>query len=438
MARMVCEFAYGDKVIDLVNSNRFRLAPGWVPKVALRSNSRVGGKSPFLPVVEDMPIWVYGLDATDTIDAIDEILQMADRARDYALHETGDPVVFRWRSAESDYLEPLSCLVTDINARELVALTDEYHKKITAGATTIELSFTRRGEWLFPGISQTLAGSTGYWTSPVTINNWPQSLAPAPISLRIAAGTTPSPATFYLNGFVALQSEASLNQLLTPTSGTGSNIATTGSSSGNVYRFAASGTANFTAVTNANERHFLVFAKLKNNSASTAWQIYLKALYLGDQTMARTSTYVVPAGTSIRTVFIGELITPRQLTDMQLVVTAGATSLDIDSLLIVAVDSDTRVLGVEMSQVAAAALASKSFTVNANPFGAAPAVEFSGWDNPPVVNGDLWLSQKGKSLKIASFLGGGNGNTYFNPYGSGAMSLCVPTITRWQAVLGGV
>lgn len=438
MTRMVCEFVYGDKVVDLVNSDRLRLAPGWVPKVALRSNSRVGGRSPFMPVGENLPIYVTGLDATDTIDAIDEILAMADRARDYALHETGDPVIFRWRSAESDYLEPLSCLVTDIDDRELVQLASEYHKKITAGGVVVELNFTRRGEWLFPAVSQTLAGSTGYWTAPLTINNWPQSLAPAPLTVQITANTTPSPATFYLNGFVVLQSGASVNQLLTPTSGTGSNIATTGSSSGNVYRFAASGTANFTAVTNANERHFWVFGKFKNNSGASAWQVYLKALYLSDQTMARTSTYVIPAGTSIRTVFLGELITPRQLTDLQLVVTAGATSLDLDSLLIVAVDSDTRVLAVNASQVSAAALALKTFSVNANPFGAAPIMQFSGFDQPPTINGDLWVSMKGKSLKMASFLGGGNGNTYFNPYGSGAMSSCVPTITRWQAVLGGV
>jgi len=143
----VCEFQCGDVVLDLVNDVRFSIDKSWEPKVATRRKSRIGNQSLIADVVETLPIKVKGRSSDETWSAVQEIGEMLNMISAYETSESGNPVIFRVKSANASLLQPLEALVLSTErvntGREAMNVLE-----LSNTSVIVTIQFLRRGSLL--------------------------------------------------------------------------------------------------------------------------------------------------------------------------------------------------------------------------------------------------------------------------------------------------
>lgn len=195
----------------------YRLAVGgWVPNVAARRMSDLGGFGPFEDVVEEITIHVEGDDAADMYANLDKIIRLLDKADLWARDETlvTAPILIQYAPEGSTIATPAAPYEALILGR---APGDESLRPITlppmysrAGsyvfAAEVKIAFRRRGAWLAAaesGVASAAVGTGALWS--VTLATHDEN---SPVDLSFNLPTTSNAAhAYYLDGVGVVMSD---------------------------------------------------------------------------------------------------------------------------------------------------------------------------------------------------------------------------------------
>jgi hypothetical protein len=385
----------------------------------------LGGRSIYEPVEERLPIQVRADTPEGLTRAINKLALMLETADIFYQYETGNAVLFHYRSKEAQDKQPLTAMVRRSLA-PIVLPTDyvsmsEGDKEYYTAEVVIRFE---RGDWLYPSEAITSSTVTTHWQNiyTATFTDYAYHQSPCQYTLGIGSNTTVSP-----NGYIAFQADGTTELLTTPALGTYSTTAETGSTSGNVFRVSATGNLSWTfAGGSSSQRAFHVFVKLRMNSGS--WRI--RSVDYGYPNQVNTP-YQTVVGTSPQVLYLGVHRVPAAIGAIGIgLIEDTAGTLDIDSLLVLGINESTNIVALSTTQTSSS---THITTFGADPLTTlSPKIYLGDWDIASI-SGDIWILNRGQTIKIMPYLVGG---TFMNPYSAGLLS-AYHVITRWIAQPGG-
>lgn len=420
----VLQFVWGTEMIDVTNDYGYRLSlDSWQPKVAQRSPSMLGGKSPYSPVEEQIPLQIRAESPDGITRAINKLNRMLEAADIFYQYETGTPVVMYFRTGDAWDKQPLACLVrrsmgpVTLPSNFISMMEGDYRTKGYL-AVDVVLRFERDGLWLYQSEAQTSASASSYFQNIYTFNfanDIAQHSSPAQYVLQIVTNSTVSPV-----GYFVLQSAGYFELKTTPSAGTYVATAETGSTSGNVFRVSASGKLNWGLTGTSTNINHHIFVKLRANSGS--WRIRAVDYAYSDQF---NTPYMTITGTSPQILYLGLFRRDNMGSIGVQYIMDSAGTLDIDSVLVVGVDHDTNVVGFSTTQTASS---TPITTVGAAPLTRlSPFINLASWDVASV-SGDLFLNVSGNAHKVLPYLVAG---TRMNPHTGAVFLTAIQILYRW-------
>jgi len=159
--------------VDLNDGINYELLQGWVPRVAKRRRSVMGGGGPYEDVVENIPVRVFDSTAALCLAAAERIVEEMDQANIWARGGigTGDVILLKYLPDGTSLAEELEavCLGTPDNAPDMLTLPPEYDTSLAEFQLHVNIPLIRRGAWLGAEISAT-AATTGRMAEKITAN----------------------------------------------------------------------------------------------------------------------------------------------------------------------------------------------------------------------------------------------------------------------------
>lgn len=423
----VLQFTWGSEMIDITNDYGYRLSyDTWQPAQSRRSKNMLGGRSPYEPTEERLPLQIRAETPEGVTRAISRLNQMLERADIFYQWEVGNPVVFHYRTADTQDKQPMSALVRRSLAP--IAIPSDF---ITMMEGTKELYTAEvlvrfeRDVFVYPSELQQTSLVTTLWQNitTLTFGDYAYHSSPAQYTLQISTSSAQSP-----NGYVAFQGGGSFELLTTPSSGTYVSTPETGSTSTNVFRVSATGALTWATSGSLPESGYHIFVKLRMNSG--AWRIRaIKPNYPG----VYNTPFITVVGTSPQVLYLGiyrVAETPISEIGLDLIRDTAGT-LDIDSIMMLGIDEHTNVVGFSTTQTNTLAHIS---TFGADPIARLSTKIFmSDWDVGSV-SGDLWLNTIGQSTKVLAYFVAG---TRMNPHTGIVFLTSGHILYRWVAQPGG-
>ena len=156
MAATVLQLSIGTDELDLNDGVTWALMSGWIPQVARRRRSVLGGRSPYEDVGEMIPLAVLAGSAESALTAIQELSKYLDHAARWAAGGEDDPVVLSYLPANSSLSSALQALVVDVPA-PMMELPTGMHRELETGEFgPIYVHLLRRGLWLGASSSESV------------------------------------------------------------------------------------------------------------------------------------------------------------------------------------------------------------------------------------------------------------------------------------------
>lgn len=338
---------------------------GWAPRIARQNRAELGDD--YEDVDEDIPITIRDTSAAAVYSRLAALVRLLDQAGRFARGENVTPVLIQYAPQGSTIAStsaPYAALVLGVpaDAQDLLRLSATWNG---AGNVfeirNVSVRLIRKGRWL---LSATVNGSSASVANPgpYPVTGLADIKTVCPVKVSLANFTFGTHFDFSDTKPILISAQQSSDlqiaeaEAATATAYTSVADTTNVARGGSVLRYTPTGTAEalsgeiaLGSITAA-ARRFIVFAALRNNSASVQFSVRVAALV---QTRSATSTNVIisytrpvnidTAHTRPRFVPLGEFSTPQQLRSIQLAITAsgtgGSPTFDIDYVVVLAVDN---------------------------------------------------------------------------------------------------
>lgn len=420
---------------------------GWAPQVAARRRDDLGGKGSYEDVDEEMIVSVLGSTGTVMLTNAAALSQMLDQADAWSAGDPAAlPVYLQVQPRGSTLTSPVQALVLGRSRDALMVLPSDYTDHLVGNSIEeAHIRFTRQGTWL------DTTASIG--ASSVTV---PGSLMTCP---AMPAQAIPSPMRAYLSGLPALLIPSGVF-IVAPTnrffivdaegmtitkwtSVSESAVASPYARLGAILRYTPTDTLPSTSayITLGGSTFFsdvAVFAVVRNNSATTTWQLHanLSSDNLWDVgTSVSTRDYLIDATSqNPQVISLGVVSHMDVCRRISLTATASAASgtLDIDYIVAVAVpDRITNIISHEA--IDASGFGGPGILqVDATTSTLSPSILLTGSGALPVTyHGDPYFQSAGTTVSgMWLACGGASAANWRCASGAG---LVTTTLTTWRS-----
>lgn len=328
----------------------------WAPQIAPLRRSTLGGAGPYEDVVEEITVHICGESDVEVYQNQANLVKLLDQAeRFWRLGQAVSPVLLHYAPIGASKVLQAMVLGRAPGDESGIGLPTTYNSDLGAFMVrNVRIRILRRGLWLNP---LTESGSSSVAGTPtVQTVTLPSNVdVSSPYSLQFDFSVSGTPGSGQADSAVVLTaSAASRLQIYEAESATslGSNLASQADAAnlargGSVLRYSPGTLLTTFSQTlsgfDSTARRFSVWAAVRNNSATTTWQI--QATAAGNNSYGSTTPWV-PIGTENtvpRIIHVGILQTRTALASLQFYLQASAASgnLDIDYFIIHAIDDDS-------------------------------------------------------------------------------------------------
>lgn len=353
--------------INLNDVTNYRVLDTWNPRRSTRKVSQFGGE-PYKDVIESIPLYVKGTTAAVVLEKIEDILAAMEQAFAWKLGAIVDPVLLEYLPTGSSLgaVVQAAVLGTPADAADMLELAQlAMYMTGNSFETIITLPLWRRGLWL--GAAETPAASSAVANPGKMSVTFANSLRiPSPVKLALASGSAAANSPFY-SGLIACADVADkilieeINITNWAATGLGfSIVADTNALASEFTRLIPTTNANtrllenttLSAALNTGARQFAVFMTVHNQSATISYLVSVR-LETGSGNYGLNRTIVIPAGDdNNRIIKVGLYSLPATPTIIRMSITPSAVSalatdaLDMDYMLIVAIDENTKTIAL--------------------------------------------------------------------------------------------
>lgn len=345
----ILKFSDGTTTVDFASSTSGYSVARWNPAVAKRRGDLLGGRGPYEDTLEEMEITINGADAMGKLRTLQLLMEQSQR---WAKGEPVSAVLLHYKP-ESTSTEYKTTILGAGNG-DMVRLPRNF--LMTPSIDYIDpvtLRFRRLGLWL--GESATATSSSAEHPTTLTINLTTSVPFESPVILKLAGaarsnkGVVPS---YILMASGATTTEAGQRlvvvdaELLYGNSGYSTAADSTNKARGGqvlrytpaVTTFQDSAVLAVTSSSDNNARRWGVFLNYRNNSTAAGYQVKMR------MDNVYTPVLTVPEGTSNPTwAYLGSTARSIPLQTIELFVKASAASgsIDFDSIVLLAMDTET-------------------------------------------------------------------------------------------------
>ncbi len=345
----ILKISDGTTTVDFASSTSGYSVTRWNPAVAKRRDTLLGGRGPYEDTEEEIEITINGTDAMTKLKTLQGLLEQSQR---WARGEPVSAVLLHYQP-ESTSTEYKSTIL-GAGAGDMVQLPRNF--LMTPAMDYIDpvrLRFRRLGLWL--GDSVTATSSAAEHPTTLTINLTTSAPFESPVVLKLASAARSDRGaigSYVLMASGATTTEAAKRLVVVDaedmgfqTGFTTSTDTTNKARGGTVLRYtpvstswASDGPENVYSSSDNNSRRWGVFLNYRNNSTAAGYQVKVRfdnSIY--------TPVLNVPEGTSNPTwAYIGSATQSVALQTIELYIKASAASgsIDFDSIVLLAMDSE--------------------------------------------------------------------------------------------------
>lgn len=344
----ILKISDGTTTIDFASSTSGYSVTRWNPAVAKRRDNLLGGRVPYEDTIEEMELTIHAADAMTKLKTLQGLLEQAQR---WARGEPVSAVLLHYQP-ESTSTEYKATILGAGNG-DMVQLPRNFlMTPVIDYIDPVTIRFRRLGLWL--GASATATSSSAEHPTTLTINLTTSVPFDSPVLLKLASaarsdrGAVPSfilmvsgaDTTEAAKRLVVVEAEA----LGVPSGYTTSTDTTNKARGGAVLRYTPvntswldTGILSVYSSSDNNARRWGVFLNYRNNSTAAGYQVRMR------MDNVYTPVLTVPEGTSNPTwAYLGSTARAIPLQTLELFVKASAASgsIDFDSVVLLAMDSE--------------------------------------------------------------------------------------------------
>lgn len=346
----ILKISDGTTTVDFASSTSGYSVTRWNPAVAKRRSDLLGGRGPYEDTVEEMELTIHATDAMTKLKTLQGLLEQSQR---WARGEPVSAVLLHYQP-ESTSTEYKSTIL-GASTGDMVQLPRNFlMTPVMDYIDPVTIRFRRLGLWL--GASATATSSAAEHPTTLTVNLTTSVPFESPVVLKLASAARSdrgAPPSFILMASGATTTEAATRLLvieaenlhLSGGSGYGTAADTTNKARGGVvlrYTPASGGwvdsaVASVYSSSDNNARRWGVFLNYRNNSTAAGYQVKLR------MDNVYTPVLTVPEGTSNPTwAYLGSTARAIPLQTLELFIKASAASgsIDFDSIVLLAMDSE--------------------------------------------------------------------------------------------------
>lgn len=344
----ILKISDGTTTIDFASSTSGYSVTRWNPAVAKRRDNLLGGRAPYEDTIEEMELTIHAADAMTKLKTLQGLLEQSQR---WARGEPVSAVLLHYQP-ESTSTEYKATILGAGNG-DMVQLPRNFlMTPVIDYIDPVTIRFRRLGLWL--GASVTATSSSAEHPTTLTINLTTSVPFDSPVLLKLASaarsdrGAVPSfilmvsgaDTTEAAKRLVVVEAEA----LGVPSGYTTSTDTTNKARGGAVLRYTPvntswldTGILSVYSSSDNNARRWGVFLNYRNNSTAAGYQVRMR------MDNVYTPVLTVPEGTSNPTwAYLGSTARAIPLQTLELFVKASAASgsIDFDSVVLLAMDSE--------------------------------------------------------------------------------------------------
>jgi len=421
----------------------YRLTYGaWAPKLALRRAGQLSGRSPYEDVAEEMTISIHGSSLADAYTKLQTLMTLLEQAGRFERGESVSPVVLKYSPPGATVSSAASPLQAVIISGEMVTPGNFNAGQPQFVISHLKIRVRRQGEWKHVTEAASSAATNSGDLATITLPGAAKALAPTALQM-----TNCQMRSLATDQMIVLAAGSNRVQVLAANGGAGGAFAAVNDAARfarntTVLRYTPAGTAEVTATIgavslDAATRTCVVLASVRNNSATTAFAIRARLDSTGG--VAYTPTQRIEANAlNPQWVVLGLVALSETPQFCNLAVTASAASgtLDVDSIVIVAVNfPEVHIVGVQdnpsFSGRATLVIDHRALTRES------PVVTMSGYAGP--YTGNVWLPTQAAAvtalvLQCGSLANADRWRTTFTS-GAEAVETNVFTATRLRAMI---
>ena len=359
----ILKISDGTTTVDFASSTSGYSVTRWNPAVAKRRDDLLGGRGPYEDTVEEMELTIHAADAMTKLKTLQGLLEQSQR---WARGEPVSAVLLHYQP-ESTSTEYKATILGAAGSGDMVQLPRNFlMTPVMDYIDPVTIRFRRLGLWL--GASVTATSSAAEHPTTLTINLTTSAPFESPVVLKLASaarsdkGVIPS---YILMASGATTTEAAKRLVVVDAEelSLGSDFTTAADSTskargGVLYRFQPTSTSwqhggSETVYSSSDNgaRRWGVFLNYRNNSTAAGYQVKMR------MDNVYTPVLTVPEGTSLPTwAYLGSTARtiPLQTIDLYVKASAASGSIDFDSIVLLAMDSEAtaRVVAPVQNEIA--------------------------------------------------------------------------------------
>jgi len=282
--------------LNLIDNTNYSLrrqpdGSGWQPAVSRRRRSQMAGVM-YEPVMERIPLRVFGSTAAAALGALHDLTAALDQAERWRLNDRVDPVLIEYQPNGSTLSNSLQAVVFGAldSGQDIVGLSPRFHSDLRVYEIELELGFIRAGLWLTaedndtsssvsnPGLMTATLGSSHDISSPVRL---------------VVDGFNKTTLSGGINGYLAVANHAgkltsfdeaedySVDSV--PGSGTFNTSSDSAASGGSIRKLVPNSAGVYVltrglsvgyAANEPDEMTYALLMSVRNNSSTISYQVY--------------------------------------------------------------------------------------------------------------------------------------------------------------------
>ena len=173
MSALVLKLTDGTTTLDLNDITNYAIPDQvWVPKVATRRISQLGGRSLYNDVTENIPLHVRGATPAAALANLQAVSELLDQAELWFNGGLVDPVVLQYKPINSSLTNPVEAIVLGPgSSNSMLRLSPQVNSAGNYEIQGITVAIKRRGLWLGDTDTQTSSTATMPAVQSVTMSN---------------------------------------------------------------------------------------------------------------------------------------------------------------------------------------------------------------------------------------------------------------------------
>jgi hypothetical protein len=197
----------GSTTVDLTGTDGYQVVGEWAPQIATRRKSKMGGRSPYNDVEEQMTIVIKGTSTANALSKLATLSELMDQAQSFGRGGNGTAVQLEYLSAGSSASSVQAVILGPAGDGPMIELAGDFSETEVGGGKYIRrvyLTFLRRGLWLGATEAKSSSESNNNPTKVATssFSNTADILNPLDIKIKV---NRVSGSAVQANAYVLLQ-----------------------------------------------------------------------------------------------------------------------------------------------------------------------------------------------------------------------------------------